>query len=242
MASAIRVRIVSAEGSTPREVGAGMSVFLDRTEGTIGGGRLEYEATLTARQMISSGKDTHKEMYSLGPQLGQCCGGRVELDFNLDVSKDVQTHHRRLLIFGGGHVGRALVRACFPLPFDISVIETREAYLEDIDPPVQTQLLAAPEAAVRDAQCGSCYIVTTHDHGLDFLVVEEALKRGDAAYIGMIGSTTKRAVLERQLRKKGIDPEALVCPIGASGLGDKRPEVIAAFTASELLGTVRETT
>ena len=77
----------------------------------------------------------------------------------------------------------------------------------------------------------------THDHALDFLIVREALARGDAAYVGMIGSRTKRVSFLRWLRPRRArsDTAALVCPIGAAGRPDKRPEVIAAFVAAEIL-------
>ena len=83
----------------------------------------------------------------------------------------------------------------------------------------------------------------THDHALDFLIAREALARGDAAYVGMIGSRTKRVSFERWLRRAedgaAADTGALVCPIGAAGRPDKRPEVIAAFVAAEIMRTHR---
>ena len=58
---------------------------------------------------------------------------------------------------------------------------------------VETRLTPVPEEMVRDAPAGSAFVVLTHDHALDFLIVAEALKRADAAYVGMIGSKTKKA-------------------------------------------------
>ncbi len=81
-------------------------------------------------------------------------------------------------------------------------------------------------------------MVLTHEHSLDFLIVAEALKRDDAAYVGMIGSATKRARYHRYFKAEGGDPallSRLVCPIGGDSVHDKRPEVIAALTAAELL-------
>ena len=82
-------------------------------------------------------------------------------------------------------------------------------------------------------------MVLTHDHALDFLIAREALARGDAAYVGMIGSRTKRVSFERWLRTAEDGGRrhrrALVCPIGAAGRPDKRPEVIAAFVAAEIM-------
>ncbi len=89
---------------------------------------------------------------------------------------------------------------------------------------------------MRQAAPGVAFVVMTHDHALDFLIVREALARGDAAYVGMIGSRTKRVSFLRWLREAGeVETGRLVCPIGAAGRPDKRPAVIAAFVAAEIM-------
>uniref|UniRef100_UPI0025FD96A8 XdhC family protein n=1 Tax=uncultured Paracoccus sp. TaxID=189685 RepID=UPI0025FD96A8 len=90
-------------------------------------------------------------------------------------------------------------------------------------------------AEIRAARPGSAVIILTHDHALDFLLVAEALSRGDLSYVGMIGSATKRAQFTRFARARGLDPAPLTCPIGAGFTPDKRPAVIAAFTAAEVI-------
>ena len=74
-------RIVVAEtaGSTPREVGASMLVWTDGQSGTIGGGELEYRATIAARSLLANGTSAALKRVPLGPELGQCCGGAVTL-------------------------------------------------------------------------------------------------------------------------------------------------------------------
>ena len=77
----------------------------------------------------------------------------------------------------------------------------------------------------------------THSHGLDFEICEAILKRGDFAYLGLIGSRTKRTRFERGWRELGLTEAQigrLVCPIGGQ-LRDKRPPVIAALAAAEIL-------
>ena len=78
----IRVRVTRARGSTPREAGATMIVAAETTQGTIGGGQLEYMAIDRARQMLARGEATASLDIPLGPEIGQCCGGRVELGFD----------------------------------------------------------------------------------------------------------------------------------------------------------------
>jgi xanthine dehydrogenase accessory factor len=95
-----------------------------------------------------------------------------------------------------------------------------------------------PEAVVRGAPQGSAYLILTHDHALDFLIAAEALARADSPYVGMIGSRTKKARFASWFKAEGGDAQMLnrlVMPIGAVGLGDKRPEVIAALAAAEIM-------
>ena len=83
-------------------------------------------------------------------------------------------------------------------------------------------------------------VILTHDHALDFLLAAEALARDDFAYTGMIGSATKRAQFTRFARARGLDPAPLICPIGAGFSSDKRPAVIAAFAAAELIARLTD--
>ncbi|MBV0891084.1 xanthine dehydrogenase accessory protein XdhC [Paracoccus sp. Z118] len=230
----IRVRITRARGSTPREEGAEMMVGPDALTGTIGGGQLEYLAIDRARQMLAKGEASAVMDVPLGPEIGQCCGGRVELRLDREPATP-RPPGPPVLIFGAGHVGRALSRALMPLPLSPRLIDQRAAELALAAPGVITKLTPLPEAEIRAAPPGAAYVILTHDHALDFLLGVEALARQDAAYIGMIGSRTKRATFARFARSQGVDPSPLTCPIGAGFPRDKRPEVIAAFTAAEIM-------
>lgn len=235
----IRVRVISARGSTPREAGAEMFVGPDSVTGTIGGGQLEYMAIDRARQMLAGGEAEARMDIPLGPEIGQCCGGRVRLA--LDRQGPSPESRPDVLVFGAGHVGRALAQALLPLPVNATLIDQRPQELARAAPGIATCLTPLPEAHIRNARPGSAVIVLTHDHALDFLLVAEALSRDDLAYIGMIGSATKRVQLERFARKRGLDPAPLICPIGAGFSADKRPAVIAAFTAAELISRLTAT-
>ncbi|MBD0414331.1 xanthine dehydrogenase accessory protein XdhC [Oryzicola mucosus] len=185
----------------------------------------------------------------LGPEIGQCCGGRVlltirlcddELRAGLITEAEVEDEARpRILVFGGGHVGQALALAFALLPVHVVLVETRADALEGMPAAVETRLTAVPEAEVRDAPQGAAYVVLTHDHALDFLIVAEALKRLDACYVGMIGSKTKKATFKSwYLKTAGGDEAAfarLVSPIGGNAVNDKRPAVIAALAAAEIM-------
>ena len=243
----VLVTVASAKGSTPRVTDAWMAVSETDVFGTIGGGQLEYMAIDAARALLKSGERETRLDVPLGPEIGQCCGGRMALDLHvldqdaqdklkarLSAEKDARPD---VLIFGAGHVGRALARTLMLLPVQPLLIDNREDELAlALDLP--QQLLAMPEASVRKARPGSAIVVATHDHALDFLIVREALERGDLPYVGMIGSKTKRRSFERWLEKEAGSrslADKLICPIGHHEVSDKRPEVIAAFTAAELM-------
>ncbi|WP_233720137.1 xanthine dehydrogenase accessory protein XdhC [Jiella avicenniae] len=245
-APAILVTVETALGSTPREAGARMLVTADDVTGTIGGGRLEFGAIDTARRMIAAGEAKGACDVPLGPEIGQCCGGRVHLSFRRldaalleELAKQVERARDALpavIIFGAGHTGRALAKALAPLPLAVSLVDSRPETLTDLTGAVRTVAAAMPETAVEEAPAGAGYVVMTHDHSLDFLIAAAALARSDAAYVGMIGSATKRERFRRHLAGEGREAEAarLTLPIGGSALRDKRPEVIAALTAAEI--------
>ncbi|WP_410218473.1 xanthine dehydrogenase accessory protein XdhC [Paracoccus sp. (in: a-proteobacteria)] len=227
----IRIRVISARGSTPRDAGTEMFVSSDSTQGTIGGGQLEYMAIDRARQMLARNEVQARMDIPLGPEIGQCCGGRVILE--LDRNGPTVVDHPDALVFGAGHVGRALAHALQPLPVNVTLFDSRPEELALAHAP--TRLTALPEAEIRRSRPGAAVIILTHDHALDFLLAAEALARPDLSYVGMIGSATKRAQFTRFATAQGLDPAPLVCPIGGGFSRDKRPEVIAAFTAAELM-------
>lgn len=235
----ILVTVSSARGSAPRDAGAWMVVTENGTRGTIGGGQLEYMAIDRARAMLSKGERQAQMDVPLGPEIGQCCGGRVRLELSDVETTPPEPEKPHVLIFGAGHVGRALARALTLLPVQPILIDQRIDELAQA-PDITTRLTPLPESEIRTAPQGSAYVILTHDHALDFLLGVEALKRPDAPYIGMIGSATKRAKFTRFARENGIDPGRLTCPIGAGPdrnkpCLDKRPEIIAALTAAELI-------
>lgn len=249
--AAILVTVERAEGSTPREEGASMLVTANRQAGTIGGGALEMEAIIEARRMLKEGEDASALDIPLGPAIGQCCGGRVGLSLHradaalltrIEGREQAERSARPLvLLFGAGHTGQALARSLLPLPLRLRVVDTRRERIAELPQTVSSLATPLPEAEIDRAQPGTAFVVMTHDHALDFLLTARALERGDAAYVGMIGSATKREKFRRHLRDAGSGAriEALTLPIGGAALRDKRPEVIAALTAAELLVTLK---
>lgn len=244
----ILARIASARGSTPREAGATMAVSATASAGTIGGGQLEFHCIDIARAMLASGEQQRRIDIPLGPQMGQCCGGRVVVALHradvVDVVMQrtiaqVEAKYRpAILIFGAGHTGRALALALAPLPFATSLIDDRDGVSDGVPAAITCIRMADPVAAIETAPAEAAFVVLTHSHALDYRLAEAALTRRDAAYVGMIGSATKRARFEAGFLRSGGRSEALArltCPIGGADVDDKRPEVIAALTTAELV-------
>ncbi len=246
------VEVSASKGSTPREAGAWMLVSAGQSLGTIGGGQLEYMAIDQARKMLRSGNLSETMDVPLGPEIGQCCGGRVIIKLHqVDEALRIELRNRLtaeieqqplVYVFGAGHVGNALISALMLLPVQAILVDQRQNELQNAPAGANTKLAAMPEEIVRQAPANSAFIILTHDHALDFLIAREALMRGDAAYVGMIGSKTKRATFKKWLvdveENRDIvhaHIENMTCPIGGAHLGDKRPAVIAAQVAAEIM-------
>lgn len=238
----VGVCISKVRGSSPREAGALMLVADAALWGTVGGGQLEYLAIDEARALVRSAGRSRQMNVPLGPEIGQCCGGHVQLDLRVLDKADkaqllVQERARlaalpEVLILGSGHIGRALAYAFAPLPVRAMLVDSRAEELARAPDGIEQLCTPLPEIALRRARAGAAYIVATHEHSLDFLLAAEALARGDAAYVGMIGSKTKRAKFESWTNG---EVDQLVCPMAATHKGDRRPEVIAAFVVAEVM-------
>jgi xanthine dehydrogenase accessory factor len=294
----VLVTVVAVEGSAPREVGARMVVDPDRRfHGTIGGGMLEYQAIEAAARDARTGRDGFRlERISLGPDLGQCCGGRITLALEtfsrarLDevarfsrleaegpfatqmvVAGDGRTCLRSLVssdtaatgaaevrlqdnllterfgtqtapvvLFGAGHVGKALVLALAPLPFSVTWVDNRpDVFPAHVPANVDVVAAADPVRVATDPPAGAEVLVMTHDHALDLAIADAALRCDAIAGVGMIGSATKAARMRSRLRAAGHEAVRLDavfrCPVGISGIASKQPSAIAASVVAELM-------
>ena len=254
------ISIERFEGSSPREVGAAMLVSADGVQGTVGGGRLEFDAIAHARELLAASwllvqEETRR--YALGPSLGQCCGGVVWLRFCGIAAEDAMKlealsadsirargqHSLKIALFGGGHVGKAIVNALAPLPCSVHWIDSRdEIFPEQLPANVQAEHSAPVQAAVKDITPQSHVLIMSFSHAEDLDVVAACLLRQrakkDLPFIGLIGSKTKWATFRHRLEERGFTSEELAqvsCPIGLPGIVGKEPEVIAASVAAQLL-------
>jgi xanthine dehydrogenase accessory factor len=249
--AAVLVTVQSVQGSGPRESGAWMAVFAAGQIDTVGGGHLEFEALALARAMLRDpSAPVASQRFALGPSLGQCCGGVVHLRFEPVNAADIAALRRRLdvrgaplALFGGGHVGKALIRLLSELPFQVNWIDSRdEIFPPDVPANVVCEHSDPVQAAVRDLPAGAMVLIMSFSHAEDLDVLAACLQRrreqADLPWIGLIGSQTKWATFRHRLEQRGFtgaELDAVVCPIGLPGIRGKQPEVIAVSVAAQLL-------
>ena len=260
------VSVVKAEGSVPREEGARLVVTPEGFRGTIGGGTLEWKALAEAQRLIGKPRAVKMLTQSLGPDLGQCCGGRVSLaiesfdnaslseakvlaareeagPFTLDgrlpaITERFGEARRQVLLFGAGHVGRAVMLALAPLPYDVTWADPRPEAFPAAMAENATPFAGDPLEAVHAASPGSLAFIMSHSHALDLTIADAALRNLRIAHVGVIGSATKRARFEKRLREAGV-PEgrvrAMICPIGVGGIRSKLAAAIAVSVAAQVI-------
>jgi xanthine dehydrogenase accessory factor len=253
---AVLVRVAGVQGSGPRELGAWMALSAGEQIGSIGGGRLEFDASAEARALLAAnGPELGGVLrrYALGPSLGQCCGGVVQLRFERLGPADIAGLRARLLapearqpvaLFGGGHVGRAIVKLLIDLPFELQWLDSRD---EVFPPELAAQVHLAEhsqpvQAAVPGLAPGSRVLIMSFSHAEDLDIVAACLarqrERGDLPFIGLIGSASKWASFRQRLMARGFSEAELAqvrCPIGLPGISGKQPEVIAVAVVAQLL-------
>jgi xanthine dehydrogenase accessory factor len=145
----------------------------------------------------------------------------------------------RVMLFGAGHVGTAIVRALADLPCRVTWVDERDdMFPAQASANITIEVTDTPEALAASATPGTYFLVMTHSHALDQRLAQAILSRRSADWFGLIGSDTKRKQFEHRLRAAGVDPariEAMACPIGLPGITGKEPAVIAASVAAQLL-------
>lgn len=230
----VAVTVTQCTGSTPRETGAKMLVLATgEFFGTIGGGHLEELALADAKKCLAEGA-SKTIRYPLGAKTGQCCGGVVDLLF------EVINTGPRLYLFGAGHVGQAVARTLSGTPFAVHVIDEREEWIRSEQLPAEVVRHHCEwDDFVGEAQWDreKTYVaIMTHRHDTDQEIIEDVIER-PARYIGLIGSRAKWERFKQRLEAKGTNADAVArvtCPLGLD-IGGKAPQEVAVSLAAELL-------
>lgn len=226
--------ITQVKGSAPREVGAKM-ILTAKGEffGTVGGGLLEQSVQEDAQAVLREALNA-KNPYPLCFRTGQCCGGAVDVFFEIVGLQPV------LYLFGAGHVGQAVCQVLQGTPFRICLIDQRPEWLNHPQTPQEVVRISAdPIAFIAQTTWSSeqSYVaIMTHDHALDEAIVAH-LGEKSLRYLGLIGSETKWARMRRRLGEQGLRDEFLnrvECPLGLFVAG-KAPQEVAISLAGRLL-------
>ena len=269
---AVLVTVAVVRGHAPRNGGAKMVVSSDAAFGSVGGGNLEQTALHRARELLARGSSGEPELLTLTlsdkavTDYGvQCCGGEVTM--LLEPVPVVPA----VAVFGLGHVGLELARILARHPIELTLVDSRAEMLTperlgrsggsggpggsgtagrggsgplgDSVATVIVRHLPVPEAALLDLPMGAHVLVMTHDHVEDLAIVEAALGIPGVGSIGLIGSRSKWARFQKQLREAGHDDAALArvtTPIGIPGIRSKDPAAIAVSVAARIMQLVEE--
>ena len=253
--NAVLVKVVQTQGSVPRDSGSWMAVFRHTLVGTIGGGHLEFQAVALAQDALA-GRAALPSLQTvpLGPALGQCCGGVVQLEYRLvsfaereALRNELRPALQPVALFGGGHVGRALVNVLSDLPFALRWIDSRdEVFPSALPEQVVAEHSDPVHAVVADLVSGSKVLIMSFSHAEDLDILAACLTRmrlsADLPYVGLIGSDSKWARFRHRLEERGFGAEdfaRVTTPIGIPGVDSKLPEVIAVSVAAQLLQALR---
>jgi len=236
----VLVTLLGVSGSTPRHAGTKMVVATDMAYGSIGGGHLEYKVIAEARRLLLQAKPQPGQSlkhFQLAASLGQCCGGETSV-----LLEYFPTSGINIMLFGAGHVGRALVNILQDLPCRVVWVDSREQefpadYLSGKGN-VTAIVSDEPEAEVQSMPANSYYLIMTHNHQLDFDLCRTLLTRSDFAYLGLIASQTKWKRFQQKFKQFEIDEklyQRIKSPVGLEQVKGKLPMEVAVSIAGELI-------
>jgi xanthine dehydrogenase accessory factor len=234
----VLVTVIASKGSTPRNAGAKMiwtpggggdGSFV----GTVGGGQFEFLAMDAARRHFER-RSCGTEHFTLGADADQCCGG------TMDVFYEYCGARARVVLFGAGHVSLALAELLSPAAVEMVIVDDRADWNSAERFPQATRALTWDEgvrlAGERPGETLACVMTCSHDTDFDLLrmILGEDTP---PAFVGLIGSRSKRVCLFGRLVASGIGEEIVKrvhCPIGVGYTG-KEPKLVAISMAAQLL-------
>ncbi len=225
--------VVAHAGSSPRKSGTKMLLRGDGSSlGTVGGGRVEQETVAAARLALADGEPRTLE-FVLTEEHGYACGG------SMTVFVEAQGRRPLLVMFGAGHVGRAVTRLANGCGFRVIVIDERPDWaVKELLPGADTVICAPVADSLRGLTLDreSFVIIATPGHVHDFDAVRGCLGT-DAGFIGLLGSRRKRETLLNTLEAEGFDTAQrgrVITPVGLD-IGGQTPEEIAVSIVGQLI-------
>jgi len=236
--------VIDLKGSSPGKIGFKMIVKSDGTSiGTVGGGAIEEEVIEEAIGRIHSGENGTKE-YLLSDKkesvkgditvVPMSCSGRITVFY--EVHGKLPT----IYVFGGGHVGNALLYHLKPLKFFTILIDNRDEFAnKEQNPNASQNVLSKYDEFSKDFNPpdDSYFIILTHGHMHDYVIAKNIfLKKRNFPYVGVIASKSKAASLVSKLKKElgeDIDLSNFHSPVGLK-IGGSTAEEIALGIAAEI--------
>ncbi|HXQ48356.1 MAG TPA: XdhC/CoxI family protein [Thermoplasmata archaeon] len=237
----VRATVVRSVGSVPGKTGASMIVRRDGSIlGTVGGAALEERVKELARAALDERRgDLHHfdlQKWTTGG-LPSLCGGSV------DIAIEYVAARPNVLLWGGGHVARAIAELLPALEIDYSVADDRPDWVgADRFPAADRREVVAPERLWEVFEPGAF----THLYllGYDAMKDAEVLARSLEVFpnfVGFISSASKRSHTFHALRDRGASEAALArvrAPIGLA-IGAETPAEIAISVVAELIQSIR---
>lgn len=225
--------VVAHGGSSPRKAGAKMLIRTDGSScGSVGGGRVEKETIDAAQQALTSGEPRLLE-FILTEEHGFACGG------SMTVFVEPCGQRPLLVLFGAGHVGRAIAPLANGCGFRVVVVDERpDCAVQGLLPGADRILCCAVPAAFEQLHFTreTAVIIATPGHLSDFAAVRGCLAT-EAGFIGLLGSRRKREALMQTLTQEGFDADQrnrIVTPVGLD-IGAQTPEEIAVSIVAQLI-------
>lgn len=236
----VLITVLGTAGSVPRASGTKMVVTAENIFDTIGGGHLEFKAIEKARSLLIQNQSEQViEQYKLGANLGQCCGGMAVIMFEVMISQ-----HLQLDVYGAGHVAQALMNIIAQLPIKARWIDSRaDVFPEHIPQNVLKVIDEEPTKQAQVATANTASLILTHNHQLDFELVETILNKSDSLWLGVIGSETKAKRFKNRLVHRDFSSqqiEKMICPVGLENISGKRPMEVAVSISGQLMNLYQQ--
>lgn len=177
----VMATVIGTKGSSPRESASKMVITSKHSFDTIGGGQLEYAVCQKARAMLEAGEGPSHllENFPLAAKTNQCCGGAVSV-----LLEYFPEPAAKVTIFGMGHVATTLVNVLGNMQAKISWVDSRENLAQDhsingLPSNVTPFLYESMLDHIDHMSHNEIALVMTHDHALDYHLVEALLDRKD---------------------------------------------------------------
>ena len=230
--------VIARRGSSPST--PGQKLFLDDAGtcfGTVGGGAVERAVlrALVARLIEADPREATPGVvttFKLGPELGMCCGGGV------DVLIELVPAPWPIVVVGAGHIGSIAGPLLARTGFTVTMVDEREAWAErETEERARLRRVTGEFSFVgRSVPRRGAIVTMTHDHQLDQRVIEWGLREG-FAFVGGVGSRAKAARTRARLSAKGFserDVARVRMPLGVA-IGARTPDEIAVSIVAELI-------